>query len=101
MSGSAFDSAITGGSQVVVPVRIGGYPALRCEDVDAVRLGVVREVHRRGEVLPPAFAAAVMQQDHRSALEDPANPALVRSELRDGLRVPVAHLELLSFTIPG
>src|SRR5690242_11592140 len=45
-----------------------------------------------------------MQQDHRSALEDPANPALVRSELRDGLRVPVqrvAHVELLSVTNPG
>src|SRR5258708_35035197 len=45
-----------------------------------------------------------MHQDHRSALEVPANPALVRPELRDGLRVPVervAHVELLSFTIPG
>jgi hypothetical protein len=34
----------------------------------------------------------------------PANPALVRPELRDGLRVPVerfAHVELLSFTVPG
>src|SRR6202011_2241698 len=41
--GSAFDCAITGGSQVVVPVGVGGYPALRGEDVDAVRLGVVRE----------------------------------------------------------
>jgi hypothetical protein len=45
-----------------------------------------------------------MHQDQRSALEDPADPALIRSELRDGLRVPVerlAHVELLSFTIPG
>src|SRR3989442_2495768 len=98
--GSAFDTAVTGGGQVVVPVRVGGYSALGCEDVDGVRLGVVREVHQRGDVLPPALAATVMQQDHRSALEIPANPALVRSELRDGLRVPVAHVELLSFTIP-
>src|SRR5712692_11673926 len=102
--GSAFDTAVTGGGQVVVPVRVGGCSCLGCEDVDDVRLGVMREVHHRGDVLPPAFAAAVMHQDQRSALEDPANPALVRSELRDGLRVPVerlAHVELLSFTIPG
>src|SRR6266496_1059346 len=102
--GSAFDAAVTGGGQVVVPVRVGGCSCLGCEDVDDVRLGVVREVHHRGEVLPPAFAAAVMHQDNRSALEDPANPALVRSELRDGLRVPVervAHVELLSFKISG
>src|ERR1700684_3112427 len=30
-----------------------------------------------------------MHQDYRSALEGPPNPALIRSELRDGLRVPV------------
>jgi hypothetical protein len=31
-------------------------------------------------VLPPAFAAAVMHQDQRSALEDPANlPSLARN----------------------
>jgi hypothetical protein len=45
-----------------------------------------------------------MHQDQRSALEDPANPALIRSELRDGIRIPVerlAHVELLSFTIGG
>src|ERR1039457_405813 len=102
--GSAFDTAVTGGGQVVVPVGAGGCSCLGCEDVDDVRLGVVREVHHRGDVLPPAFAAAVMHQDHRSALEVPANPALVRSELCDGLSVPVervVHVELLSFTIPG
>jgi hypothetical protein len=45
-----------------------------------------------------------MHQDYRGAFEDAANPALVRSEFRDGLRVPVerfAHVELLSFTIQG
>ena len=102
--GSAFDTVVTRGGQVVVPVGVGGCPCLGCEDVDDVRLGVVREVHHRGDVLPPAFAAAVMHQDYWSALEDPANPALVRSELRDGLRVPVerfVHVELLSFTVPG
>src|SRR6266511_3482543 len=102
--GSAFDTAVTGGGQVVVPVRVGGCSTLGCEDVDDVRLGVVREIHRRVDVLPPALAAAVMHQDHRSALEVPADPALVRSELRDGRRVPVerlAHVELPSFTIPG
>src|SRR5258707_2339662 len=102
--GSAFDSAVTGGGQVAVPVGAGGCSSLGCEDVDDVRLGVVREVHHRVDVLPPAFAAAVMHQDQRSALEVPANPALVRPELRDGLRVPVerlAHVELLAFTIPG
>src|SRR5438876_11804330 len=101
--GSAFDTAVTGGGQVVVPVRVGGCSSLGCEDVDDVRLGVVREVHRRGDVFSPAFAAAVMHQDQRGAFEDPADPALVRPELRDGLRVPVgwlAHVELLSFTIP-
>src|SRR6478736_4100841 len=101
--GSAFDTAVTGGGQVVVPVRVGGCSGPGCEDVDGVRLGVVREVHHRGDVLPPACAAAVMHQDYRSALEYPANPALVRSELRDGLRVPVervAHVELQSFTVP-
>src|SRR6266511_1579322 len=94
--GSAFDTAVTGGGQVVVPVRVGGCSTLGCEDVDDVRLGVVREVHSRGDILAPARAARVVQQDQRSALERPANPALVRSELRDRLRVPVAHLELLS-----
>src|SRR5258707_8498650 len=86
--GSAFDTAVAGGGQVVVPVGVGGCSCLRCEDVDDVRLGVVQEVHHRGDVLPSAFAAAVMHHDHRSALEWPANPALVRSELPDGLRVP-------------
>src|ERR1700733_7447254 len=102
--GYAFDTAVTGGGQVLVPVRVGGCSSLGREDVDAVRLGVVREVHHRGDVLKPAFAAAVMHQDQRSALEGPANPALVRPELRDGLRVPVewvAHIALLSVTIPG
>src|SRR6185437_8897323 len=94
----------TGGGHVVVPVRVGGCSTLGCEDVDDVRLGLVREVHHRADVLPPAFAAAVMHQDHRCALEVSANPALVRSELRDGLCVPVeyvAHVGLLSFVIPG
>src|SRR6266496_886917 len=102
--GSAFDTAVTGGGQVVVPVRVGGCSTLGCEDVDDVRLGVVREVHRWGDVLPPTFAAAVVQQDPPSALEVPADPALVRSELRDGVRVPVeplGHVELQSFTISG
>jgi hypothetical protein len=102
--GSAFDAAVTGGGQVVVPVRVGGCSALGGEHIDAVRLGVVGEVHRRGDVLPPACAAAVMHQDHGSALEDPADPALVGSELRDGVRVPVeplGHVELQWFTIPG
>src|ERR1039457_1910285 len=102
--GSAFGTAVTGGGQVVVPVGAGGCSCLGREDVDDVRLGVVREVHHRVDVLPPAGAAAVMHQDHRSALEVPANPALVRPELRDDLRVPVerfAHVELLSFTVPG
>src|SRR5579864_4897013 len=74
--GSAFDTAVTGGGQVVVPVRVGGCSSLGCEHVDDVRLCVVREVHHRGDVLPSAFAAVVMHQDQRSALEDPANPAL-------------------------
>ena len=98
--GSAFDTAVTGGGQVAVPIRVGGCPGLAGEDVDDVRLGVVREVHHRVDVLPPALTAAMMHQDNRSALEVPANPALVRSELRDSLRVPVkhvAHVELLSF----
>src|SRR5690348_715537 len=102
--GSAFDTAVTGGGQVAVPVRVGGCSTLGCEDVDGVRLGIVREVHHRVDVLPPAGAAAVMHQDQRGALEVPAHPALVRPELRDGLSVPVerlAHVELLSFTIPG
>src|SRR6266851_3869381 len=83
---------------------VGGCSCLGGEDVDDVRLGVVREVHHRGDVRPPACAAAVMHQDQRGALEVPADPALVRPELRDGLRVPVerlAHVELLSFTVPG
>src|SRR5207253_635760 len=45
--GSAFDTAVTGGGQVVVPVRVGGCSGLGREDVDDVRLGLVREVHRR------------------------------------------------------
>src|SRR6478736_7960909 len=86
--GSAFDTAVTGGGQVVVPIRVGGCSSLGCEDVDDVRVGVVRKVHHGGDVLPPAFAAAVMCQDDRGALEGPTDPALVRSELGDGLRVP-------------
>src|SRR5246127_5069675 len=102
--GSAFDTAVTSGGQVVVPVRVGGCPGLGGEDVDNVRLGVVREVHHRGDVLPPAVAAAMMRQDQRGALEGPANSALVRAELGDSLRIPVervAHVGLLSLTIPG
>src|SRR5580700_1005202 len=98
--GSALDGGVLAGGQVAVPVRMGGCSSLGCEDVDDVRLGVVGEVHHRGDVLPPAFAAAVMHQDQRSALEGSANPALVRPELRDGLRVPVecvAHVQLLPF----
>jgi hypothetical protein len=102
--GSAFDIGVTRGGQVVVPGRVGGCSTPGCEDVDDVRLGVVPGGTSSVDVLPPALAAAVMHQDQRSALEGPANPALVRPELRDGLRVPVerlAHVELLSFTIPG
>src|SRR6185503_20233583 len=58
--GSAFDTAVTGGGQVAVPVWVGGCSTLGGEDVDDVRLRVVREVHRRGDVLPPALTAAVM-----------------------------------------
>src|SRR4051795_12061310 len=32
--GSAFDTAVTGRGQVVVPVRVGRYAALRGEDID-------------------------------------------------------------------
>src|SRR2546423_6558881 len=102
--GSAFDATATGGGQVAVPVRVGGCSGLGGEDVDDVRLGVVREVHHRVDVVSSALAAAVMHQDHGGALEVSAHPALVRPELRDGLSVPVerlAHVELLSFTILG
>src|SRR6516164_2910448 len=75
--GSAFDTAVTGGGQVVIPVRVGGCSGLGGEDVDDVRVGVVREVHDRGNVLPPGCAAAVVHQDQRGTLEVPANPALV------------------------
>src|SRR5258708_29538521 len=95
--GSAFDTAVTGGGQVVVPVRAGGCSGLGGEDVDDVGLGVVREVHHRADVLPPAFAAAVMRQVQRSAFENPAVLALFGPELRDGLRAPderYAHGEI-------
>src|SRR6478672_11307512 len=42
--GSAFETAVTGGGQVVVPVRVGGCPLLGCEDVNDVWLSFVREV---------------------------------------------------------
>src|SRR6516164_6190088 len=58
--GSAFDTAVTGGGQVVVPVRVAGCSALGCEDVDDVRLGAVRKVHHRGDELPSTLAATVM-----------------------------------------
>src|SRR5690348_6305940 len=102
--GSAFDTAVTRGGQVVIPVRVGGCPAFGGEDVDDVGVSVVGKVHHRGDMLPPASSAAVMCQDYRSTFEDPAHPALVRSELRDGLRVPIerlAHVKLLSFHDPG
>src|SRR3984957_4063978 len=51
--GSTFDTAVAGGGQVVVPVRVGGCSGLGREDVDDVRVGVVREVHHRGDVRPP------------------------------------------------
>src|SRR6185312_13051080 len=72
--GSAFDTAVAGGGQVAIPVRVGGCSGLGCEDVDDVRLGVVREVHHRVDVVSAACAAAVMHQDHRGALEVPAHP---------------------------
>src|SRR5262245_33923864 len=102
--GSAFDTGLPAAGQVVFPFGAEGSSPRGGEDVADVRGGVVREVHHRGDVLPPAFAAAVVRQDYRGAFEDPANPALVRSELRDGLRVPIerfAHVELLSVAIPG
>src|SRR6266699_5544578 len=102
--GPAFDTAVSGGGQVVVPVGVSGGASLGGEHIDDVRLGVVRQVHHRADDLASAPAAAVVHQDQRRALEDPANPALVRAELRDGLRVPVerfAHVELLSFTVRG
>src|ERR1035438_4568673 len=46
--GSAFDTALTGGSQVVIPVRVEGPSAPGREDVDDVRLCVVREIHQIG-----------------------------------------------------
>src|ERR671930_787472 len=51
--GSAFDAAVTGGGQVVVPVRVGGYSTLGCKHVADIRVGLVREVLGRGDVLPP------------------------------------------------
>src|SRR4051795_2454181 len=36
--GSAFDTAITGGGHVVVPIRVGGGSTFGGEDVDDVRL---------------------------------------------------------------
>ena len=56
-------------------------------------------------VMDPAPVLYVIRiHGHLGATVLFAFPALVRSELRDGLRVPVeriAHVELLSFTIPG
>jgi hypothetical protein len=62
--GSAFDAAVAGGGQVAVPVGVGGCSGLGREDVDDARLGVVRKLHHRVDVLPAALAAAVMHQDH-------------------------------------
>ena len=54
--GSAFDTALAGGGQVAVPVRVGGSPCLGREDIDDVRRAVVRENCIRTAVLPdPAF----------------------------------------------
>src|SRR5919198_5928944 len=39
--GSAFDTAVTGGGQVVIPVWVGGCSALGCEDVDRILVAVV------------------------------------------------------------
>src|SRR5579863_4808314 len=68
--------------------RVGGREFERGNDADSGRLA---------GVLPPAAAAAVMHQHQRSArraLEGPADPALIRSEFRDGRGVPVAHIAL-------
>src|SRR5690349_23513290 len=56
--GSAFDTAVTRGGQVVIPVRVGGCPAFGGEDVDDVGVSVVGKVHHRGVMLPPASSAA-------------------------------------------
>src|SRR6185503_19800398 len=88
---SPFDDAFTGRGQVVIPVRVGGRSTSSREHVDDVRVGVVRQVHHRGDVLVPARPAAVMHEDERVAFERSADPALVRSELLDRFRVPVAH----------
>ncbi len=58
--GAAFDAAFTGGGQVVVPVRVDWCSTSGCEYVDDVRIGVVRQVHHRVDMLPPALPAAVM-----------------------------------------
>ena len=86
------------------PVRVCRCSCLGREDVDAVLVRLVREVHRRGDMLPPAFAAAVMQEDHGGALKGSANLALVGTELRDGLAFQSSGSlvsKLLSFRGPG
>src|SRR6202011_4524343 len=52
--GSAFDAALAGGGEVVVPVGVRGDARFGGEHVDDVVVGDVREVHHRVDVLARA-----------------------------------------------
>src|SRR6185437_14304710 len=114
--GATLHGAVTGGDEVVVPVRVGGCPGLGGEDVDDVgscRVGpwgtgpgscggvVGGEVHHRGDVLLTALAASVMDQHHRRTFETPAHPAVVGPELGDDLVVPVLRFRHLTLRLDG
>ena len=90
--GSTLDRALADSGEVVVPVGVGRRASLGGEHVDDAVVGLVGQVHHRGDVLVAALAASMSYQDHRRAFEGAADAALVGAELVDGLRVPVARL---------
>src|SRR6266567_4107666 len=90
--GSTLDRALASGPEVVVPVGVGRRASPGREYEDDVVVSLVGQVHRRVDVLPAALAAVIVNQDYRRAFEDPADAALVGTELIDGLGIPVVHI---------
>src|SRR5205085_4496312 len=54
--GSTLDRALADGGEVVVPVGVGRCSSLGCEHVDDAVIGLVGQVHHRGDVLVAAPA---------------------------------------------
>src|ERR1700730_9079557 len=96
---AAFDGALAGGGEVVVPVRVRPCSALGCEHVDRVVVSIVRQVHQRVDGPASTLAAAVVYEGDGRAFEVAAGTTAVGAELRDDLVVPVVRFRHLSLLV--